>query len=253
MNKLEPKSKKDTQVFENMEEFLSSIKESISKIDLPNQSTVLQESLYQLISNVESNIKSELAPILELVLHLPTNVPHAVQVSEGGEKGIRGVGSSKDSEKGVVVGKVSSTQISISLPMPLRTTSTTTTTTTTTRDLTKGISINAGARGSSSSSITNKSTSNDDSINKGKAISIFLLEEEKKKQQALEIEKQNQINNIWRRRENDSSSLNKGDHNKQWCYETTKDIVSIGLNDYFQKVPIKNYNIENFEFNQLDF
>ncbi|CAI9288672.1 unnamed protein product [Lactuca saligna] len=100
-NKLEAKSEKDTQMFEKMEEFLSSIKESLSK----------------------SNIKSEIAPILDLVLCLPTNAPHAMQVSHGGEKRIGGVGSSKDSdkEKGVLVEKVISTQILTSLPMSLTT------------------------------------------------------------------------------------------------------------------------------------
>ena len=41
-NKLEAKSEKDSQVFEKLEEYLSSIKESILKVDLSNQSTVSQ-------------------------------------------------------------------------------------------------------------------------------------------------------------------------------------------------------------------
>lgn len=68
-NKLKSKSEKDSQVFEKMEEFLSSIKESILKVNLSHQSIVSQESFSQLSSNIESNIKSELAPILELALH----------------------------------------------------------------------------------------------------------------------------------------------------------------------------------------
>lgn len=117
---------------------------------------------------IESNIKSELAPILEFVLRLPTNDPRAVQVSHRGEKGCGGVGTSKDYEKGTVVRKFSSTQILTSLPISLTITSTTTTT----RSLTKGITINEGAGGSSSSSVA--PISNDVPRNIGKAISIVL-------------------------------------------------------------------------------
>ncbi|CAI9291222.1 unnamed protein product [Lactuca saligna] len=88
----------------------------------------------------QTNIKSELTPILELVLQLPTNAPPARQVSQGGDKGCGGVGSSKDSEKGVVVGKVISIQMSTSLPISLTTTSTT-------RPLRKWIIINEGVKG----------------------------------------------------------------------------------------------------------
>lgn len=64
-------------------------------------------------------------------------------MSQGGDKGIGVVGSSKDPEKGVVVGKVSSTENSNSLPLSLTINSTTTTTTN--RELTKGISLKEGA------------------------------------------------------------------------------------------------------------
>lgn len=80
-----------------------------------------------MVSSVESNFKTELAPILDLVLFLPTNTPCSVNVSQGG--GRRGLGSSKgtDEDKGLVVGRVLATQIPTSLPMkPLMTTSTTT-------------------------------------------------------------------------------------------------------------------------------
>ena len=49
LNKIEWKSQKDSQVFEKMEEFLSSIKESISKDAISNQSTISQDSISQLI------------------------------------------------------------------------------------------------------------------------------------------------------------------------------------------------------------
>ncbi|CAH1422497.1 unnamed protein product [Lactuca virosa] len=76
-NKLEAKSEKDSQVFAKLEEFQFSIKESISKASLSNQSSVSQESSSQLISTIETNIKAELALIIELVLRLPMNIPHA--------------------------------------------------------------------------------------------------------------------------------------------------------------------------------
>ncbi|CAI9264910.1 unnamed protein product [Lactuca saligna] len=124
----------------------------------------------------------------------------------GKEKGFGGFGSSKDHEKWVVVGKVSSTQILTSLPISLTTTSTTT------RALMNGISINEGVGGLSSSSIP--PNFNNGPSNKGKAIYVVPLEEEKKKQQALDIEKQRLKNSILRRRDNDPPSLYKGVTNK---------------------------------------
>lgn len=80
-------------MFVKLEEFLSSIKQSILKVDRSTQSSVSQESISQLISTIETNIKVDLAPILDLILILPTNVPHILQVSQAGDKGCRGVGS----------------------------------------------------------------------------------------------------------------------------------------------------------------
>lgn len=76
---------------------------------------------------MESCFKTELAPILDLVLCFLTNAPCYVNVSHGGE---RGVSSSKNSveDKGKVVGKVTSTQIPTLLSMkPVITTFSTTT------------------------------------------------------------------------------------------------------------------------------
>ncbi|CAI9285759.1 unnamed protein product [Lactuca saligna] len=128
LTRLHAKTEKNSQVSEKLEEFLSSIKESISKASLSNQSSVSQESFSQLISSIETHLKVKLAPILELVHVLPTNVPPAKQVSQGGEKGCIGIGSSEDTDKGVVVGKLLSAQIPTSLPISFITTSTTTTT-----------------------------------------------------------------------------------------------------------------------------
>lgn len=67
-------------------------------------------------SSVKSCFKSELAPIVDLGLRLPTNAPCYVNVSQEGE---RGVGSSKISgdDKRKVVGRVISTQIPTTIQM----------------------------------------------------------------------------------------------------------------------------------------
>ncbi|CAI9281696.1 unnamed protein product [Lactuca saligna] len=184
LTKLEAKSEKDSKVFAKLEEFLSSIKESISKVDVSTQSTVSQETTSLLISKIETNIKTDLAPILELVLLFPMNAPRVVQVLEGGDKGCGGIGSLKDSEKGAVVGRVMSTQLPTSHPISLSTTSKTTTT----RPITKRIVLNESVGGISSRFVPPTSKANQG--NKGKGIVVTLSEEEKKKQQALEIEKQ---------------------------------------------------------------
>ncbi|CAI9285963.1 unnamed protein product [Lactuca saligna] len=187
---------------------ISNIKESVLQASLSNQSSVSQEASTHMISSIEANLKKELAPILELVLILLTNAPPAKQVPQGGEKGCRGVGSSKVVDKGAVVGKVISTQISTSLPVSLITTFTTTTT----RPILKGIVIGESVGGLVSSS--KPPPSKESQGDKGKGVKITLSEEEKKKKLKMEIERQTQINSILRQRQNDPPGLHKGDPNK---------------------------------------
>lgn len=80
---------------------------------LSKQSTISPESISQMVSNIMTNIKVELDPTQSLVLRFPTNSPCVVQVSHGGEKGERGVSTSKATcgNYGVVVGMVMSTRI----------------------------------------------------------------------------------------------------------------------------------------------
>ncbi|CAI9299905.1 unnamed protein product [Lactuca saligna] len=156
-----------------------SIKESISKFGLSTQSSVFQESISQLISSIEENIKAKFAPILELVLRLPTNAPRVLQLSQGGDKGYSCIGSSKDSEKEAVVGKVMSTKIPISLLISVTKNSTRTTT----GPIKKGIVINETDRGSSLNFMP--PPSKDDQGDKVKGITLTLSEEEKKRQHAL--------------------------------------------------------------------
>lgn len=174
-----------------------------------------------MISSIESNIKVELDPILKLVLLLPTNAPLTKHVKQGGEKGC-GVGLSKGVDKGDVVRKVTSTQISTSLPVLLTTTSTTTTS----RLITKDTVIGESTGDSTSSS--KPPPSKDDKGDKGKGIEIATTEEEKKKNLEMEIERQQHINNILRQRQSDPPGLNKGDPNKHWCYEIIEQFVSLG-------------------------
>ena len=91
-----------------------------------------------------------------------------MQVSHGQRKDVKEWVLQKILKKGLLLGKMSLTQIPTSLPISLNTTSTTTTT----RPLTKGITINEGAGGSSSSLVP--PTSNVDPRNKGKAIYVVL-------------------------------------------------------------------------------
>ena len=139
---------------------------------------------------IKSSFKSELAPILNWVLHLPTNAPRFVHVSQWGE---RCVGSSKGSGEDtcVVVGKVFSTQIPTMIPMKPVSSIATTTTNVSQANVDwsklqkKGISIGKG--GSSSAII--KTTSTIDRKDKGKGIHVDPSIEEKKTEQEVEIER----------------------------------------------------------------
>ena len=96
-----------------------------------------------MFSSLETNLKTEIDPLLKLVNLLPTDDPPIKPVVQGGDKG---VGSSKDPDQGKVVRKVISTKIPKSLPTSLSTTSTTMTS----KPLTKGIVTGSTVGGSSS-------------------------------------------------------------------------------------------------------
>lgn len=70
--------KGNTQLFAKVEEFLTEIKTILSA-----QSTISPESISQIVSNIETNIKVELDPIRRLVLRLLTNAPYVMHVSQG--------------------------------------------------------------------------------------------------------------------------------------------------------------------------
>ncbi|CAI9290566.1 unnamed protein product [Lactuca saligna] len=66
--KRDVKTETDSKVFAKLREFSSSIKESISKVGLLNQYSVIDETITQMIFSIEANLKKELAPIFELIL-----------------------------------------------------------------------------------------------------------------------------------------------------------------------------------------
>lgn len=190
-----------------------------------------------MVSSVESCFNTELAPILDLVLHLPTNSQRPVaNMSQGGE---RRVGSLKDKgeNKGKVVGKIISTQIPTSLPTkPIVTTSTTTSTTPSINvDLSKleiNERLNIGEGGSGSTNDKNITTS--EQISKGKGISVDLSKKEKKKIHELEMERLRQLSSIMSQRENDPLGLKKGDPNKVWCYETIETAILDNVDEFMK-------------------
>ena len=114
----------------------------------------------------------------------------------------------------------------------------------------KGGTINEGAGGSSSTLV--KSASNFSPKDKGKTIEVVQYDEENKKIQAIKLEKQRKISSVLRQQANDPPGLNKVDPNNKWCYETIE-IVVIGKNEEFRKMPKMSFAMENSDFNQLDF
>ncbi|CAI9271433.1 unnamed protein product [Lactuca saligna] len=83
---LKVKTDKDDNVFEKVEEFLSYFKKTLLKVNISTQSSIYQDSIFTMVSNIESSIKAELASILNLVLLLKTNVPLPMHISQGGDK-----------------------------------------------------------------------------------------------------------------------------------------------------------------------
>ncbi|CAI9291685.1 unnamed protein product [Lactuca saligna] len=102
----------DSKVFAKLEEFVGSLKESISKLDTSHTSFVTQGSLSNMFSSLETYLKVELAPFLKLVNLMPSNAQPFKPVVQGGDKG---VGSSKDHDQGNIAGKGSSSK-----PPPLK-------------------------------------------------------------------------------------------------------------------------------------
>ncbi|CAI9279301.1 unnamed protein product [Lactuca saligna] len=153
INKVDLKFESESKHFVKLEEILGNVKELISKLDVSPSSLVSQESLSQMFSSLESNMKANLAPLMKFVNLMPFDVSPIKTGLQGGEKVgdssvLKGVdiGSSKDHSQGKVVGKVMSTQIPTLLPTSMSTTLTTMTS----KPLTKGIVIVSSAGGSSS-------------------------------------------------------------------------------------------------------
>lgn len=78
---LKSKFEEDGKTFEKVDKSLSDFQETLSKVALSSQSSISQEYISAMISSIESRFKTELVPIPNLVLCLPTNVPCPTNVS----------------------------------------------------------------------------------------------------------------------------------------------------------------------------
>lgn len=114
---LKEKKDADGQVFSKIENFVTSVQESLLKFDFTSKASISQDQMSSIVSSVESCFKTELSHILTLVLCLPNNAPRPVaNVSQWGEWGF-GLSKNSGEDKGKIVGKLISTQIPTSLPM----------------------------------------------------------------------------------------------------------------------------------------
>ncbi|CAI9301956.1 unnamed protein product [Lactuca saligna] len=73
--KVDVKNEFDSKVLLKLDEVLGNLKESMSKLDLSQQSTISMESISKMISSLEKSLKINLALILQLMSFLPTNCP----------------------------------------------------------------------------------------------------------------------------------------------------------------------------------
>lgn len=164
--------------FVHLQGVLADVKAMISKLPIPPTSTISQESISKMFSSLESRLKADLDPLLQLVNLIPRAAP---PISIGVQGGDKGVGASKNLDHGEVVGKMSSTQIPTIFLVSTRTTSTTMTS----KPLTKGI-VNKSSTGGSSSKLP-PSTEELKKIGKG----ILIEPTTKEKKLALEKEMKN--------------------------------------------------------------
>lgn len=95
-----------TKEFVHIQGLLDEVKELISKIAIPPSSLVSKYSISQMLSSLETRLKDDLVPLLKFVHLMPTTAPPVSTWVQVGEKG---VGASKYSNQGKVVGRVIST------------------------------------------------------------------------------------------------------------------------------------------------
>ncbi|CAI9298587.1 unnamed protein product [Lactuca saligna] len=185
--KVDFKSESNYKHFVKLEELLGNVKGLVSKLNVSPSYSVSQELLSKMYSSLESNLRFDLAPLMKFVNLMPTDATPVLIGVQGGEKG---VGASKDSDQGKVVGKVISPQIPTSFPSSTSTISTTMTS----KPLNKGVVIGSSIRGSS----LKPPTSKEEMEGKGKGIKTDPTKEEKKIAFEKETEKQRHIQSILR-------------------------------------------------------
>lgn len=78
---LKSKFEADGKMFQKVENSLSDFQETLSKVALSSQSSISQDSISAIVSSIKTSFKIELASILDLALHLPTNAPRPIHIS----------------------------------------------------------------------------------------------------------------------------------------------------------------------------
>lgn len=71
-------------IFTNIDNSLTGFHDCLSKFDIPSTTLISLEQISYVVSSLESCFKTQLAPVLDLVLYLPTNASHPLMlVSQG--------------------------------------------------------------------------------------------------------------------------------------------------------------------------
>ncbi|CAI9270136.1 unnamed protein product [Lactuca saligna] len=225
-------SSDDSKSFMEVTTLLNELKTLISE---PSSSPLITtEFLSQKFLLFESILHKQLAPLSQIINLLPSNAPPVVTGVQGEEKKFH-------------VTKVVSTQIPTQIVSKVYTTEAIKTTT---RPFLNGIAIGLSIDGGSSSS-SKPNPSEDDG--KGKGILVEKSKEERKLEIETKMDKQRQIQNILRLRENDPAGMEKRDPKKLSSYKNIKARVAFNHLYAFEKKPKKSYSITNTDMNQVDF
>lgn len=83
---VDSKPESDSKVFAKLEAFLLSLTKIVSKLDFSPNSSVSQESLFQLFSYLETSLKAKLTPLLKFLNLMPTDSPPIKTCMQGVEK-----------------------------------------------------------------------------------------------------------------------------------------------------------------------
>ncbi|CAI9290725.1 unnamed protein product [Lactuca saligna] len=169
LNIVDVMSESDSKTFVHLQGLLEDLKELIFKLAIPPCSSVSLDSISQMHSSLESYLKADLDRFLTFIKLMPKAAP---PVSTGVQGGENGVSTSRDSDQGKVVGKVTTTQLPTSFLMSTMTSSTSITF----KSLTKCIDIGSFICGTSSKPPPSSKETN----GKWKGSNIEPIDEDKK-------------------------------------------------------------------------